>query len=155
MRKRMSRILSILMASVLVVSAGSVVRAEEFNEPEAQETAQETVQAAETGIEAEPAEAEPVEAEPAADAEVTEEGTQEEVTGEETDAALPENAEEVLAQKEESKLESASEAEEVLDTEGVRELLAGGAAVVKQNDIVVNHVKIGRASCRERVLLIV
>lgn len=140
MRKRMSRILSILMASVLVVSAGSVVRAEEFNEPEAQETAQETVQAAETGIEAEPAEAEPVEAEPAADAEVTEEGTQEEVTGEETDAALPENAEEVLAQKEESKLESASEAEEVLDTEGVRELLAGGAAVVKQNDIVVNHV---------------
>ena len=140
MRKRMSRILSILMASVLVVSAGSVVRAEEFNEQEAQETAQETVQAAETGIEAEPAEAEPVEAEPAADAEVTEEGTQEEVTGEETDAALPENAEEVLAQKEESKLESASEAEEVLDTEGVRELLAGGAAVVKQNDIVVNHV---------------
>jgi len=140
MRKRMSRILSILMASVLVVSAGSVVRAEEFNEPEAQETAQETVQAAETGIEAEPAEAEPAEAEPAADAEVTEEGAQEEVTGEETDAALPENAEEVLAQKEESKLESASEAEEVLDTEGVRELLAGGAAVVKQNDIVVNHV---------------
>ena len=140
MRKRMSRILSILMASVLVVSAGSVVRAEEFNEPEAQETAQETVQAAETGIEAEPAEAEPAEAEPAADAEVTEEGAQEEVTGEETDAALPENPEEVLAQKEESKLESASEAEEVLDTEGVRELLAGGAAVVKQDDIVVNHV---------------
>ncbi len=136
MRKRMSRILSILMASVLVVSAGSVVRAEEFNEPEAQEA----VQAAETGIEAEPAEAEPVEAEPAADAEVTEEGIQEEDTGEETDAAQQENAEEILAQKEESQLESASEAEEVLDTEGVRELLAGGAAVVKQNDIVVNHV---------------
>ncbi len=137
MRKRMSRILSILMASVLVVSAGSVVRAEEFNEPEAQET----LQAAEAeSVEAEPAEAEPVEAEPAADAEVTEEGTQEEDTGEETDADLQENAEEVLAQKEESKLESASEAEEVLDTEGVRELLAGGAAVVKQNDIVVNHV---------------
>ena len=133
MRKRMSRILSILMASVLVVSAGSVVRAEEFNEPEAQET----VQAAETGIEAEPAEAE---AEPAADAEVTEEGAQEEVTGEETDAALPENPEEVLAQKEESKLESASEAEEVLDTEGVRELLAGGAAIADLNDIVVNHI---------------
>ena len=100
MRKRMSRILSILMASVLVVSAGSVVRAEEFNEPEAQETAQETVQAAETGIEAEPAEAEPVEAEPAADAEVTEEGTQEDVTGDETDAALPENSEVVLVQRE-------------------------------------------------------
>lgn len=129
MKKRMSKILSVLMVSALVVSTGSVARADELDQPEAQETVVQTV-------------------EPADEADVlpTEEAVEETVSVEEETDANVQEEEPVL--KEESRLQTASEQtaseteenEEALDVSGVQNFLAGSTATFKENDIPVNYI---------------